>query len=210
MKLMGNYLSPYVRRVAVSLNALNIPFELERLFVFESPQEVRRYNPLARIPALVLDDGEVLIESYAILDAIDELAGAEDRLTPSSGSGRRRVMKITALGVGAMEKAQWAFYEGRFRPEEKIHVPWVEHNEGQVLSGLACLDEFAERAGDDGWLAETERMSQADITGVVAYSFATVVRPGLGLAERLPHLRRFADRCEALEIFSRAPIPSER
>ena len=209
MKLIGNYLSPYVRRVAVSLNATEIPFELEHLYVSKSPDAVRRHNPLVRIPTLILDDGEVLVESYAILDAIDEMAAPERRLTPPCGSERRHVMKVTAIGVGSMEKAQWAYYEGRFRPEEKIHQPWVEHNEQQVLGGLGYLDELAEKAGQDGWLAGTQRMSQADITGVIAYSFAEAVRPGLGLAERVPHLAGFVRRCEALEIFSKAPVPEQ-
>ena len=77
MKLIGNYLSPFVRRVGVSLNALGMPFEHQPLRPSEQPDELRKYNPLARIPALVLDDGEVLIESYAILDALDEMAGPE-------------------------------------------------------------------------------------------------------------------------------------
>jgi glutathione S-transferase len=209
MKLIGNYLSPYVRRVAVSLNAMGMSFELERVYVFKSPEEVRKYNPLVRIPTLILESGEVLVESYAILDAIDQITESEHRLTPPSGSERRHVMKVTALGIGSIEKAQWAFYEGRFRPEEKIHEPWIKHNEEQVLSGLGYLSDLAQKAGDNGWLAGTERMSQADITAVVAYSFAEVVRPALGIAERLPYLARFADRCETLKIFSDAPIPNQ-
>jgi len=169
MKLIGNYLSPYVRRVAVSLNQMGMPFELEELQVFKSPEAVRKYNPLVRIPTLILDSGEVLVESYAILDALDQMAGSAKRLTPLSGGERRHVMKATAVGVGSMEKAQWAFYEGRFRPEEKVHKPWIDHNDEQVFGGLGYLNELAEKAGDSGWLADTVRMSQADITGVVAY-----------------------------------------
>jgi glutathione S-transferase len=207
MKLIGNYLSPYVRRVAISLNALEMPFDLEQLSVFRSPEEVRKFNPLVRIPTLVLDTGEVLVESYAILDEIDQIAGSTHCLTPASGSDRRRVMKVTAIGVGSMEKAQWAFYEERFRPEEKVHEPWIAHNEKQVLSGLGYHDDLAKKAGSSGWLAGTERMTQADITGVVAYSFAEAVRPALEIAERLPYLASFVARCEALEIFRDAPIP---
>lgn len=209
MKLIGNYLSPYVRRVAVSLNATEIPYQLEEVYVFKTPEKVRKYNPMVRIPTLVLDDGEVLIESYAILDAIDEFAGSEKRLTPPSGGERRRVMKITALGVGVMEKAQWAFYEQRFRPEAKVHEPWLAHNHAQVLGGLATLDELAAGAGEGGWLADTGGMSQADITAVVAYSFARAVRPGLVVAEELSHIAGLAARCEALGPFSRAPIPQQ-
>ena len=68
MKLIGNYLSPFVRRVAISLNALELPYELQALFVFKEPEQVRAHNPVVRIPALLLDDGDVVVESYAILE----------------------------------------------------------------------------------------------------------------------------------------------
>lgn len=60
MELIGNYLSPYVRRVAVSLRLLDMPFDLNEVFVFASPEAVRAHNPVTRIPTLLLDDGEAL------------------------------------------------------------------------------------------------------------------------------------------------------
>ena len=207
MKLIGNYISPYVRRVAVSLNALEIPFELEQVMVFDNPDAVRAHNPVVRIPTLLLDDGDVLIESGAILDELDQMAGAERALTPAAGRPRREVMKIAAVAIGSTEKAQWSVYERRFRPEEKVHVPWIEHNDKQVVSGFEFLDGLAGQAGAKGWLAATPAMSQADITSAVAYSFAALTRPALNLAERVPNLAAFAARCEELEIFKAAPIP---
>ncbi len=209
MRLIGNFLSPYVRRVAVSLNALGMPFEMEELYVFKNPEAVREHNPVVRIPTLILDDGEVLVESYAILDAIDQMVGPKRCLTPASGKERRDVMKVTALAVASMEKAQWAFYEGRFRPKEKIHQPWIEHNERQALGGLGHLDTLAEQAGRDGWLAGTEGMSQADITGATAYSFTRAVRPDLKIEDKVPHLAGFAERCEAMDAFRSAPLPEQ-
>ena len=75
MELIGNYLSPFVRRVAVSLNALEIPFDFQPLCVFKEPEKVRAHNPVVRIPALLLEDGDVLVESHAILDEIDRMVG---------------------------------------------------------------------------------------------------------------------------------------
>ena len=72
MKLIGNFLSPYVRRVAISLNVVGLPYELQSLFVFKEPDAVRACNPVVRIPTLVLDDNDVLVESYAMLDEIDQ------------------------------------------------------------------------------------------------------------------------------------------
>jgi glutathione S-transferase len=172
MKLIGNYLSPFTRRVAVSLNALQLPFELRALYVFKEPEQVRVHNPVVRIPTLILDNGDVLVESYAILDEIDQMVGAERMLTPVSGKNRREVMKVTAVGLASMEKAQWAFYERRVRPAEKVHQPWIDHNDRQVMGGLRFLDVLAAKTGDGGCLA-VPRLSQADITAVATRSDRT-------------------------------------
>jgi glutathione S-transferase len=207
MRLIGNYMSPFVRRVAVSLNALELPFDLQALVVSKEPEQVRVYNPVVRIPALVLDDGEVLVDSSAILDAIDQMVGPDRALTPASGSNRREVMKITAIALASMEKAMWAVYERRFRPEEKVYQPWIDRNDHQVLGGLRFLDELALKTGRDGWLARGTQLSQADITGAVAYSFANAVRPHLTLAQEVPNLASFAARCEDMPIFRKVPLP---
>ena len=78
MKLVGNYLSPYARRVAISLTVLGLPFELDEVFVMKAPEKVRDLNPVLRIPVLVLNDGDTLFESAVILDAImPEMDGLE-------------------------------------------------------------------------------------------------------------------------------------
>jgi glutathione S-transferase len=204
MKLLGHYLSPFTRRVAVSLHALGIPFALEELSVIQEPERVRPHNPVLRIPTVVLDDGEALIESDAILDEIDQMAG-ERALVPPSGPPRRRVMQITAMALASMDKAQWAYYERRFRPEDKVHQPWIDHNNAQCLGGLRHLDKIA--AGATGWLAGTPAMTQADITTAVIVSFLRESRPELGLHEIVPNLCAFAERCEELSPFRMAAMP---
>jgi glutathione S-transferase len=97
VRLIGNFLSPYVRRVAVSLNILELPFELEELFVFKEPDVVRRHNPLVRIPVLVLDDGDTLAESGAILDesiAWSGQSGVSRRVAASNGVAWRRQQRL--------------------------------------------------------------------------------------------------------------------
>ena len=207
MRLIGNFLSPYVRRVAVTLNVLKLPFQLQELFVFKAQDIVRQHNPLVRIPILVLDDGAHLFESSAILDEIDRIVGPERCLVPTGGIARRQVMQTAAIALACADKAQWAFYEGRVRPAEKVHTPWIEHNEKQVLGGFEHLDKMASEVGDDGWISGATKISQADVTTVVAYTFAGTVRPDLGLPERFPRLSRYAARCEALPAFSKAPVP---
>lgn len=200
MKLIGRYASPYVRRVAVSMRLMGIAYEHDPVAVFDHPEAVRGHNPLVRVPTLLLDDGEALVESWAILDWLDEQAG-DKRLTPPSGDARRAVMKATAVGLGAIDKTVWAAYEHRFHPKEKVHRPWVEHNEAQALAGFKWLDALAAEA-DEGWLCGPAGISEADVTAAVGFTFASTVRPKLGLAEACPALARLAARCEALPPFA--------
>jgi len=205
MKLLGGFLSPYVRRVAVSLNAMGLPWESVPVKVWEEPDSVKQHNPLVRIPTLVLDDGETLVESYAILDALDEIAG-DQRLTPATGPDRRRVMKVSAVGAGAIDKTIWAVYEQRFHSKEKVEMSWVEHNEKQAMGGFEWLDSLAKQAGDN-WLCGPN-LTQADVTAAVGFSFAKLTRPKLGLAEKFPALESHNARAEALDAFKNAPLPS--
>jgi hypothetical protein len=134
------------------------------------------------------------------------MVSPERRLTPSNGPQRRRVVQTAAIALACAEKAQWAFYEGRVRPAEKIHNPWIEHNDKQVLGGFEHLAMAAANLDDGGWIAGTSNISQADVTTTVAYTFAKLARPNLQLEERFPQLSRFAARCELLPAFSKSPI----
>ncbi|MBN9579125.1 MAG: glutathione S-transferase family protein [Alphaproteobacteria bacterium] len=90
MILVGQYDSPYVRRVAVALLTLGIAYKHDTRSVFGEFDSMRKTNPLGRIPSLVLNDGEVLIDSAAILDYIDETVGPERALLPRAGRARRQ------------------------------------------------------------------------------------------------------------------------
>ena len=205
MKLLGGFLSPYVRRTAVSLNLTGLAWDSELISVWDDPAAIKAHNPLVRVPTLVLDDGEALVESYAILDAIDEMAGSK-RLIPASGAERRKVMKATAVGAGAIDKTIWAVYELRFHDKEQVSRSWVDHNEAQALGGFEWLNNAAAAAGD-GWLCGAN-ISQADVTAAVGFSFASKVRPKMGLAEKFPALAAHNARAEALDAFKNAPLPS--
>ncbi len=204
MKLLGGFLSPYVRRTAVSLNLMGLAWDSEAISVWDDPNAIKQHNPLVRVPTLLTDDGEALVESYAILDALDEMAG-DKRLTPASGAERRKVMKTTAVAAGSIDKTIWAVYELRFHDKEHVSRSWVEHNEQQALGGFEWLDIAAKAAGD-GWLCGPN-MTQADVTAAVGFSFAGKVRPKLGLAEKFPALAAHNARAEALDAFKNAPLP---
>jgi glutathione S-transferase len=192
MILVGRLMSPFVRRTAASLNLLGLPYTLEAISAAEHAETLAGYNPLRRVPALVLDDGEVLVDSAAILDAIDEIAGPERALIPASGAARRAVLRAVALGTGAMEKLVAAYYERDRRPEALVWPENITKLCGQAAAGLSALDAMA----GEGWLCG-DRLTQADITATCALDFAARVMPAL-IEGRFAALTALHDRANAI------------
>jgi glutathione S-transferase len=204
MILIGMFDSPFVRRVAVSMRLLGLPFEHRNWSVGKDQGDIRRYNPLGRVPTLVLDDGEALIESSVILDYLDETVGTERALLPRSGAERRLALKLMSIATGAADKGVAQLYEGAFRPAEKRHEPWVERCRSQMNEGLAELDHYAATLDGQSWLLG-ERMTQADITVACATTF---LHEALNLdPTRCPSLMRQVSRCEALPVFREIHLP---
>lgn len=129
-------------------------------------------NPIARVPVLELPDGEFIIDSNAIIDHLDELAGPDCALTPASGPERRKVLKYIAVELGIMDKLVAVLYERQFRPKEKWHQPWLEACETQIRDGF----EWINNEMNGSWLVGN-RMTQADLSLAVFWDFATRLRP---------------------------------
>src|SRR5579863_854235 len=200
MLLMGMYDSPYVRRVAVSLKLCGIAFEHGDWSIGRDFERIRQYNPLVRVPTLVLDDGEVLLDSAALLDYLDELIGPQRALLPRVGRERRTALRLMALAVGAADKAREQVYERAFRPPERRHEPWLARCRTQMHGALADLERHAEERGAGRWLVG-ERLTQADITVVCAFTFLTEALNLSAPSAPYPALRALAARCEALPEF---------
>ena len=189
--------SPYVRRVAVSLRLLGHAFEHRNWSVGADFERIRAYNPLGRVPTLVLDDGQALADSSAILDWIDEVSGPERALLPARGVERRHALQLMAIATGAADKGVAQLYEGAFRPAEKRHEPWVARCRSQMEAGLAELDRAC-AATSAPWLLG-DRISQADIT---LTAVSTFLHESLQLdPARLPSLADRTARGEALPAF---------
>lgn len=205
MQLVGQFDSPYVRRVAVSLHLLGLPFTRNIMSVFADAAEMRRVNPLVRIPSLILDDGEVLIDSHAILDHIDEAVGPERALLPRAGAERRRALKIIAHATGAIDKAGAVVYERLLRPAGKVHEPWIDRCRGQLDGALVALDALPQSP----WLLG-RRLMQPDVTVAAMLGYLRLRLPEARPAGRYPNLDRLSAACEALPAFrSTVPAPDE-
>ena len=196
MTLIGRYRSPFTRRVAITLRILGLDYEHRARTAWRDLQEVRASNPVGRVPALILDSGEALFDSSAILDYLDQVVGPARALVPPLEPERHAVLRIVACALGALEKVVAALYEQTMHPPEKVHQPWIAHNEGQALSGLAWLAALP----PSPWLAG-DRLTQADVTTVVTYDFTRIVNPRLIPDGRFPSLDHLAARCADLPAF---------
>jgi glutathione S-transferase len=204
MILIGMFDSPFVRRVAVSMNLLKLPFEHRNWSVGKDFELIRQFNPLGRVPALVLADGESLIDSAAILDFLDDLVGPERALLPRSGKERRDALKAVAIALGAAEKGLHQLFEIVFKPEAKRHEPWMDRCRHQMHGALGELDRLAQvRAGE--WMAGN-RLTQADIAATCVYTYLC---DALGLRESwlvYPALSALVARCEAMPAFAQVRL----
>jgi glutathione S-transferase len=195
--LYGRYASPFVRRVAVSLRLYGIEYQHVPLMPFGPDKaELAKFNPIARVPALQLDDGEMLIDSAAILDHLDNLVGPERSLTPAVGPGRRRALTLTAVALGANEKLVAGLYERHFRPREAWYAPWLAACDKQVRDGFVWLD--TSFAGP--WFTGSE-MTQADVTVAAFWLFGRAKRPRFFAGLGCGRLDELAERLQATPAF---------
>jgi glutathione S-transferase len=206
MLLIGMFDSPFVRRVAITLKLLDLPFEHANWSVGRDFDRIREYNPLGRVPTLVLADGERLFESAAILDYLDELAGPDRALLPASGPERRQALNLMAMATGAAEKGVLQVYEGVFRPESRRHQPWLDRLRLQMNASLAAIDRYLGERGVAQWLVG-KRMTQADITAVCAFTFLNDTLRVAADAVMFQSLATLAARCEALPAFHETRMP---
>ncbi|MBM3531965.1 MAG: glutathione S-transferase family protein [Alphaproteobacteria bacterium] len=198
MILVGRYLSPFVRRVGVSLALTGLKFERLVLSTAADREKILKITPIGRVPALILGKGrnaEVLVDSTAMLDHIDEKAGRR-ALTPGKGAARRRVNSIVFLALGTAEKAIAAAYEKSRRPPEKVHQPWLEHLESQATGGLEALNAIKAKP----YLAGA-KLTQADVTTAVVFGYLKRGAPHLVPEGRYKRLEAHSKKMEKLPAF---------
>jgi len=191
MILVGQYDSPFVRRVAISLKVLGFAYEHDTRSVFGDFDSMRTTNPLGRIPSLTLDSGETLIDSVAILDWLDREVGPERALTPASGPARTRALQLIALAAGGVEKFGAENYESIIRPSEYRWPEWITRLHTQGLGALAALER-------EDWSAKP-RLDQVQISTGSLLGYLALTQPET--LRDFPKLSAFWDRCAAMPDF---------
>lgn len=200
MILVGQYDSPFVRRVAVSLRVLGFAYEHDTRSVFGDFDSMRKTNPLGRIPSLVLDTGEVLIDSGAILDWLDQQVGPARALVPPAGAQRQRALRLIALATGVVDKFGAAAYERIIRPAAYRWPEWIARCRTQGQGALAAL---AAEEWPDG-----APLDQAAISTACAIRYVRLVDGEEMPRGRYPSLDALSRRCEARPEF-KATYPAD-
>jgi glutathione S-transferase len=180
-----------------------LPFEHRPWSVWGDADKIAEHNPLRRVPTLVLDDGSALVETFVILDAIDEQAAPSRALAPASGRERRDVMRVAALASGVADKAVTLLYSSLdlMKPSER----WSARCRAQIIETLIVLEADRAARSTPYWFGSA--LSHADIALACAYRFTTEAHPGLIAPAQFPTLTAQAARCEALPELQRAYLP---
>lgn len=196
MILIGQYDSPFVRRVAIALHHYGLPFERRVLSVFAEFDEMLAINPLGKVPSLVFDDGEVLFDSRSIIDFLDETATPEKRLAPIEQPARRQVLNVEVVGVTLAEKIYERGIERTRRAPGYSDPAWCARLERQILSACDWLEERL----DGDWFFEAG-FTRADLATAVSMQYLERVSPSLDSVARYPRLQAHRRRCEELAAF---------
>jgi len=200
--LIGMLDSPFVRRVAITMRMLGIEYEHNPLSIFRTYDEFREVNPLVKVPTLVCDDGEMLVDSTLIIDYVESLAGRS--LMPSKGAQHRQALQHIGVALVAMEKVAHRIYELKVRPEEYRYEPWLNRVNEQLISAIDAMEVFVTGV-DDHWLFG-EHITQADITTAVAWRFINYAAPAIAKQKERPELTAFSTRAETRPEFIACPI----
>jgi glutathione S-transferase len=204
MILVGQYDSPFVRRVAVALNHYGIAFERQVLSVFQDFDAMLSVNPLGKVPALILSGGEPIYDSRAIVEYLEGIAPAARRLTPSDAGPRRKMLRIEAVGLGLAEKTYERGIEFSRRSPGTQDPAWVARLERQIGSALIWLESGLEALPQAEWLVG-DRMTRADLAITVAATYVLEKLPQLYDPADFPRLEAHRRKCEALAPFAAAP-----
>ena len=203
MILVGMPDSPYVRRCAISMKLMGLPFEHQQVSVFRHFDRFKSINPVVKAPSFVCDDGTVLMDSGLILDYLETCVEPGRALMPPAGPARRDALRLVGLAMAACEKNVQMVYEKEQRPAEKLHAPWFERVRGQAHAAFGELERAAGKAKP--WL-QGERFNAADVAVAVAWRFGQFYNSAEVPESKFPALAAYSRRAEALPEFASTPL----
>jgi len=201
MRLIGMLDSPYVRRVAISLHLLDIPFTHEAVSVFSTFEKFKAINPVVKAPSLVCDDGQILMDSSLILQ-FAELTKSNGKSLWSRDAGIvQHEFSAVGLALAACEKSVSIAYERNLRPVTAQYEPWIERVTGQLLAAYASLERLVQTQP----ALFAEENNQASVTCAVVWQFTQSMVAAIVPAAEYPGLAGLSQRMEQTSAFLKYP-----
>lgn len=195
MKLVGSRTSPYTRKVRVILIEKNLPFEFIEESAWTATTTVPRYNPLNKVPALVMDDGESIYDSAVICEYLDAIGGGD--LIPAGPAERARVRRDEALGDGIADAGIAAFLEKK-RETARQDPAWIARQHDKVSAAIGAA---AATLGSREYLGGGQP-NLADIACACSLFWAEFRMPELAWRKTYPNLGTWAERMESRPAFA--------
>jgi glutathione S-transferase len=203
MILIGQFDSPFTRRVGITLSLYGITFDHCPWSIMGDADRVAEVNPLIRVPTLILDNGDVLVETSSIIDYLDSLVPAEKRLLPQANPERYRMLKTVGLATGISDMAVRLFYEQRLHAAPS--ASYMARIARQAEGALRALDKERAVSGSKYWSGET--LSQADIAITSMWRHLTETQPTIAVSANYSALSVHAARMETLPVFEKISQP---
>ena len=157
MKLVTSLTSPYGRKVRIVLLEKKIPFQLQVENPWQADSVVPRFNPLGKVPVLVLEGGESVFDSRVIVEYLDHVSPVA-HLIPGEPKTRMVVRGVEALADGVTDAAVAIVLERKRTPEQQSS-DWLLLQEKTLFRGLEAL---SEARGEKPWFLGNS-MTLADI-----------------------------------------------
>ena len=201
MKLYGSNLSPFTRRCTLALTLAEQDFELITKMTGPDEAELRKHNPLGRLPFLWVDADMTLVDSATIIRLLDQRT---DQFRPADPQADLVCEETMAIANGVCEKAMGSFYERTRRPEEFCYAGWVERCSWQVEDGLSHLNAYFAEAKP---YLFGDQLTYADIYAYVAAQFVRKTCPDLNTPGTYANLEALEARLEALNPIFAATQP---
>jgi len=201
MILVGQLDSPFVRRVAATMTHYDLPFERHVLSVFGDRDEVMRLNPLGKVPALIIDEGETLVDSAVIIDHLDQSVTPDHCLTPASGAMRRQVLRLATIAMGISERAVQLRIETVRRPPHLQSEEFIDTYRRSIRDSL----DYLEREAGTPWSAGGA-MSQADFSVTAALTHLSAKIEEFSDLQAWPKLAAIREAGEDLHAFKSNPF----
>lgn len=202
MKLIASLTSPFARKVRVMLAEKNMPFELQVDVPWNADTQVPQYNPLGKIPVLVLDDGSTVFDSRVIVEYL-EAEKAWPVLIPLEDKARIAVKRWEALADGVADAAAAIFLE-RKRADAQQSATWIARQQQKIDLGLRAMS--ADLKGKTWCVGET--FSLADIAVGCTLGYLDLRFPEIVWRAQYPVLRELAEKLAQRESF-KATVPPE-